>query len=166
MHEAAAVITFLSPVCDSFTRGNLKVGRNESLRISVAARANPPNETLQQFYERLLAVLREPVVREGQWQLLECTPAWDGNWTCDCFVAFAWQGPGDERLLVAVNYAPNQSQCRIRLPFTDLAGSQWRLQDQLGSDVYDRDGDDLQSQGLFLDTPPWQADVFSWAKGS
>ena len=21
-------------------------------------------------------------------------PAWEGNWTCDCFVAFAWQGPG------------------------------------------------------------------------
>ena len=58
-----------------------------------------------------------PVVRDGQWQLLECVPAWDGNWTYDCFVAFAWQGPDGERLLVAVNYAPNQSQCRVRLPF-------------------------------------------------
>ena len=27
-----------------------------------------------------------------------------------------------ERLLVAVNYAPNQSQCYVRLPFADLGG--------------------------------------------
>ena len=166
MHEAAAVITFLSPGLRFFHQGQFE-GRKKRISPHLCrGPCEPTNETLRQFYERLLTVLREPVVREGQWQLLECTPAWDGNWTCDCFVAFAWQGPDDERLLVAVNYAPNQSQCRVRLPFTDLAGSQWRLQDQLGSDSYDRDGNDLQSQGLFLDTPPWQADVFSWAKGS
>jgi hypothetical protein len=111
-----------------------------------------------------LAVLREPAVRDGQWQLLECVPAWDGNRTSDCFVAFAWRGPGGERLLVAVNYAPNQSQCYLRLPFTDLVGSQWRLKDQMSSDSYDRNGDDLQSHGLFLDMPPWQTAVFSLRK--
>ena len=46
---------------------------------------------LGKFYDRLLAVLRQPVVRDGQWQLLECVPAWDGNWTWDCFLAFAWR---------------------------------------------------------------------------
>ena len=84
---------------------------------------------LQAFYDRLLAVLRNPAVRDGQWQLLECVPAWEGNWTWDCFLAFAWQGTGDERLLVTVNYAPNQSQCYVRLPFADLADRQWRLDD-------------------------------------
>ena len=29
---------------------------------------------------------------EGKWQVLECVPAWDGNWTWDGFVAFGWQG--------------------------------------------------------------------------
>lgn len=38
------------------------------------------------------------------------------------FLTFAGQGPAGERLLVAVNYAPNQSQC-LGLPFTDLDGS-------------------------------------------
>ena len=85
-----------------------------------AARANRSIRSCKQFYDRLLAVLRQPVVRDGQWQLLECAPAWDGNWTWDCFLAFAWQGPDGERLLVAVNYAPNQSQCYVRLPFADL----------------------------------------------
>jgi hypothetical protein len=111
-------------------------------------------------------VLRQALVRDGQWQLLECRPAWEGNWTWDCFLAFAWQGSSGERLLVAVNYAPNQSQCYIRLPFTDLAGSQWRLQDQMGTVIYDRDGSDLQTRGLYLDEPPWKACVFSLTRGS
>ena len=105
--------------------------------------------------------MRQPVVRDGQWQLLECGPAWEGNWTDDCFVAFAWQVPAGERLLVAVNYASNQSQCRLRLPFPDLGGKSWHLQDQIGSASYDRDGNELQSQGLFVDLGPWQASVFS-----
>jgi hypothetical protein len=86
------------------------------------------------------------------------------DWTVGCFVAFAWQASGGERLLVAVNNASNQSQCYVRIPFPDLAGSQWKLQNQMGPDGYDRDGDDLASRGLFLDMSPWQAAVISFAK--
>jgi hypothetical protein len=88
-------------------------------------------------------------------------PAWEGNWTWDCFLAFAWEGAGAERLLVTVNYAPHQSQCYVRLPFTDLGGFQWRLQDRLEEVAYDRDGSDLFSRGLYLDAPPWQASAFA-----
>ena len=109
-------------------------------------------------------MLRQPVVRDGQWQLLECAPAWQGNWTSDCFLAFAWQGAGGERLLVTANYAPNQSQCYVKLPFTDLGASRWSLQDQLGETTYDREGSDLQAGGLFLDVPGWQTHVFSLQK--
>jgi hypothetical protein len=76
-------------------------------------------------------------------------------------VAFAWQGGGGERLLVTTNYAPNQSQCYVRLPFADLDGSRWRLQDQMEGVVYDRDGSELYGRGLYLDVPPWQASVFA-----
>ena len=102
----------------------------------------------------------QPVVRDGQWQLLECAPAWDGNWTCDCFIAFAWQGPDGERLVVAVNYAGNQSQCYVRLPFSDLGGRTWRMRDVMGQATYDRDGDELKSPGLYLDLEPWMYHVF------
>jgi len=87
-----------------------------------------------------------------------------GNWTSDCFVAFAWQGPDGERLLAAVNYAPNQSQCYARLPFTDLGDGTWRFQDLLGTATYDRDGQDLQTRGLYLDAAPWQASAFALTK--
>jgi hypothetical protein len=160
-HEAAAVITFLSPGLRFFHQGQFE-GRKKRISPHLGRAPDEPVDTaLHQFYERLLAIVCQPVVRDGQWQLAECVPAWDGNGTNDCFVAFAWQGPAGERLLAAVNYAPHQSQCRVRLPFTGLAGKHWRLEDQLSPANYDRDGNELQSQGLFLDVPGWHTHIFS-----
>ncbi len=59
-----------------------------------------------------------------------------------------------------MNYAPNKSQCHVRLPFADLAGKRWRLQDQLTTAGYEWNGDDLHGRGLFLDMAPWQACAF------
>ena len=165
VHQAAAVITFLSPGLRFFHQGQFE-GRKK--RISphlVRGPDEPIIPELKQFYDRLLAVLRHDVVRNGDWQLLECVPAWDGNWTWDCFLVFAWQGAGDERLLVTVNYAPNQSQCLVRLPFADLGNRQWRLKDLLGDATYDWAGNDLQGRGLYLDERPWSARVFALDKG-
>ena len=76
-----------------------------------------------------------------------------------------WQtGLDRNRLLAAVNYAPNQSQFYVRLPFPDLNGSQWRLQDQMGTATYNRVGKDLRSHGLYVDTAPWGYHVFSLQK--
>ena len=164
VHEAAAVITFLSPGLRFFHQGQFE-GRTK--RISphlVRGPEEPIDQRLAQFYDRLLTVLRKPVVRDGQWRLLECLPAWEGNWTAECFVVFAWQGPEGERLLVTVNYAPNRSQCYVRLPFTDIGNSHWRLEDLVGGATYDRQGDDLQARGLYLDETPWQASVFALTK--
>ena len=146
VHEAAAVITFLSPGLRFFHQGQFQ-GRKK--RISphlVRGPEEPIDQRLEQFYDRLLAVLRQPVVRDGDWQLLDCTPAWDGNWTWDGFLVFAWQGAGGERLLVTVNYAPNQSQCYVRLPFLRPWQRRWRLHDLMSGDAtYDRDGNEIAS---------------------
>ncbi|PWT95299.1 MAG: alpha-amylase [Blastocatellia bacterium] len=161
VHKAAAVITFLCPGLRFFHQGEFE-GRLK--RISphlVRAPDELVNEELKQFYDRLLAVLRQPLVRDGEWQLLECVPAWSDNWTWDCFVAFGWAGKKGEHLIVTVNYSANQSQCYVRLPFGELAGQRWRLTDLIGNAVYDREGDDLQSRGLYLDEPPWKVSVFS-----
>jgi len=106
------------------------------------------------------AVLRQPTVRDGQWRLLDCVPAWEGNWTSDCFIASSWEGDDGQRRTTVVNYASNQSQCYVRLPFSDLAGRAVRLKDLMGPASYDREGSDLVSRGLYLDLPPWGYHVF------
>src|SRR6185369_10257496 len=95
------------------------------------------------FYQSLLECLKHPLVRNGYWRLLECTAAWDGNATADQFVAFAWEGPQEERLVAAVNYGPAQGQCYVQIPWPDLRGRPFHLRDIVGSAVYDREGDDL-----------------------
>jgi hypothetical protein len=160
VHEAAAVVTFLSPGLRFFHEGQFR-GCRKRISPHLGRRPDEPVDAdLAKFYDRLLAVLRQPLLREGRWQVLECRAAWEGNWTWDCFLAFAWQGSGAERLLVAVNYAPNHSQCYVRMPFTDLGNRPWRLDDLLGDATYDREGNDLQSRGLYLDMPPWRASIF------
>jgi hypothetical protein len=161
VHEAAAVITYFSPGLRFFHQGQFQGRRT---RISPHLIRGPQESIdwrLERFYDRLLAVLRQPAVRDGDWQLLDCTAAWDGNGTWDGFLVFAWQGAGGERLVVTVNYAPNQSQCYVRLPFPDLAGRRWRLHDAIGDATYDRDGSDLQARGLYLDEGPWQYRAFT-----
>ncbi len=65
---------------------------------------------------------------------------------------------------MAVNYAPNQSQCYVHLPLECLDNGQYRLEDLMGDATYGREGNELASRGLFLDLHPWQFCVFSVTK--
>jgi len=159
--EAAAVITFLSPGLRFFHQGQFE-GRLKRISPHLVRGPNEPvNERLAQFYNRLLTVLRQPIFRDGKWQLLECAPAWEGNNSSDAFIAYCWESPDGGCAIVAVNYSDHFSQCYIRLPFSNLHGRQWQLRDLLGGAQYERNGSALESHGLFLDVPPWQYHVFN-----
>ena len=161
MHQAAAIITYLSPGLRFFHEGQFE-GRKARVSPHLVRKPDEPlNRELSSFYERLRSVLRHPLTRQGTWRLLECAPAWDGNWTWDCFIAWSWEGGDGSRVLIAVNYAANQAQCFVRWPFLELGGRTARLTDLIGSAQYDRGGAELLSRGLYLDLPPWGGHVFS-----
>jgi hypothetical protein len=67
----------------------------------------------------------------------------------------------DHLLDVLRHYAPNQSQCYVRLPFADLGNYSWRLHDLIGDAMYDREGTDPQARGLYLDMYAWQTSIFA-----
>src|SRR3954464_7548464 len=161
VYQAAAVVTYLSPGLRFFHQGQFEGRRTRISPHLVRAPLEPVDADVQRFYERLLSVLRLPVARQGRWQLLECVPAWDGNGSADGFLAFAWQTPGEERLLVTANYSPHQGQCYVHLPFADLAGRSVRFTDLMGPAAYDREGNDVASRGLYLDVAPWSSHVFN-----
>jgi glycosidase len=161
VHQAAAIVTFLSPGLRFFHQGQLEGRRTRISPHLIRAPQESTDTQLAAFYGRLLDILRHDVTRNGQWQLLECVAAWDGNATNDDVIAWSWRNSNGEFLLVTVNYAPHQSQCYVRLPFGELGNGRWRLRDLLGEAVYDRDGNDMRARGLYLDASAWQASVFS-----
>src|SRR5262249_37073302 len=81
VHEAAPVITFLPPGMRFSPQGQL-TGRMKRISPHLGRAPDEPiNQELAKFYDRLLRVLQQPTVRQGEWRLLECAPAWEGNWT-------------------------------------------------------------------------------------
>jgi hypothetical protein len=160
-HEAAAVLTFLSPCLRFFQQGQFEGRKKKISAHLVRATRETVNDGLLAFYTKLLEILHKPVFRNGSWQLLPCMQAWEGNWTHDRYITFAWQGAEDEKYVVTVNYSPGRSQCYIKLPFTDLGDSSWILNDQIAGNSYKREGNDLRTRGLYLDEPGWKIYVFA-----
>lgn len=160
VHQAAAIVTFLSPGLRFFHAGQFEGFQKRISPHLTRGPQEPVNPTIQGFYQRLLTVLQNPVVRDGRWQLLTYHQAWHDNFSNDQFIAFGWTGPGDETIIVAVNYAASPGQCYVQLPWNHLRGAKWRLQDLMNTASYDRQGDELVTKGLYLDVAPWQYHVF------
>jgi len=160
VHRAAAVITYFIPGLRFFHQGQFE-GRKK--RISphlIRAPEESPDKEIEEFYGHLLAVLRKPVLKSGTWQWLVCKPAWERNGSWNAFIAYAWEGSHGERMLIAVNYAPHQSQCYVHLTFPEIKNHTVELNDSLGSASYTREGNDLLERGLYLDMEPWSYHTF------
>ena len=115
---------------------------------------------IAKLYEKLLSALRESAVGRGDGTILCPREAWSGNPTAKNFVLVQWQATPDEFDLVVVNLAPHQGQCYAPFSIAKLADFNWLMRDRLGEESYERDGEDLQTQGLYLDLPAHGAQLF------
>jgi glycosidase len=159
VHQAAAVISFLVPGLRFFHEGQLE-GRRTFVSMHVGRRPEEaPDPAIQQFYARLLPCLGRPETHAGQWALWVCRAAWEGNTTWRDMIVMSWT-EGERRLLVAVNYAPRAGQCYVTLQLPGLAGRRFTLVDRMSAARFERDGDGLVSNGLYLDMPAWGYHVF------
>jgi hypothetical protein len=162
VHEAAAVVAYLTPGLRFFHEGQLE-GRRIKVSMHLGRRPQePPDQIIEDFYGRLLACLKHPEARSGKWRLLEVHPAWDGNPAWERFLAFTWEGEKDGRLLVIVNYSSSQGQCYVRLPPDGLNDGKLVFRDLMSEACYEREGRDLIERGLYLDLAGWGFHVFAW----
>ena len=160
VHQAAALLTFLCPGLRFFHHGQLD-GWKRRIPVHLCRGPDQPNDSIiQEFYDQLLDFLSLPAVRSGSWHLLDCTAVSHDNPTADNIIAFAWQDSNGARSLVIVNYAPQPGQCFVRIPFAELRGYPIQLQGRLKTPDYERDGDRLLVEGLYVDLPAWGYHVF------
>jgi len=92
-------------------------------------------------------------MRRGDWTMVDAA-GWPDNPTHGDVLSWAWHDDVPHHV-IAVNLAGHRSQARIALPWPALAGRDWRLIDLLDGRVFDRDGDGMIADGLYVDLPPW-----------
>lgn len=160
VHRPASLVTFLTPGLRF-----LHQGQHEGFRTHVSPHlCRGPAETtdaqLAGWYDTLLGLLREPVVRDGDWSLATCEPITDQE-SADAFIAWTWRMGDGPWWLVVVNYGPDGGRCHVRVPFDDLGETQFDLVDRLTDDKYTRGGDDLADHGMYVELPGWGAHVFA-----
>jgi hypothetical protein len=59
-----------------------------------------------------------------------------------------------------VNLSDEHAQARVHLPWDDLDGHSWTLEDRLASRSLERDGHELASEGLYVALEPWGSHFF------
>jgi hypothetical protein len=157
--RAAAVALMTLPGVQLFHEGQIE-GRQIHLPVCLGRRPTEPVDSdWGDFYGRVLAAGRAAIFREGEWRLCEVS-GWPGNAGDRGLVAWSWSR-GNDRCLVVVNLSAARSQGKVRMPWLDLGGRCWRLEEVLSSEIYTRDGEELVASGLYVELADFG---FHWFK--
>jgi glycosidase len=134
-------------------------GRKVRVPVFLGRRvAETADMELAAFYGRLLNAVNRDVFRNGEWRLCERS-GWPDNFSYLNVLAWCWI-KDDERYLVIINFKQDSSQARVQVPWDVLTGKQWRMNDLLSAQTYDRSGDEMRYAGLYVELGPWQCHLF------
>ena len=151
--RAAAVVMATLTGARLFHQGQFE---SRKVRLPVflgRAPQEPIDEALGAFYRGLLTALRHHVFKEGDWVLCDRT-GWPDNASFENLVCWAWVGD-NERYVIVVNLSGGRVQARVRIPWDDIHGQILKLEDALSGAVFDRSGDEMGGEGLYVDLPGW-----------
>ncbi|HEX6697281.1 MAG TPA: alpha-amylase family glycosyl hydrolase [Solirubrobacteraceae bacterium] len=120
----------------------------------------PPDDDLRAFYGRLLRAVSDAGLRDGDWRLCDCE-GWPDNDSHRRLVSWCWRD-ADSRHLVVVNLSDAPAQARVRLPWDDVAGRTWQLTDRLDGECFERSGDEIAAEGLYVALDAWSSNFVAW----
>ncbi len=119
----------------------------------------PADPDLREFYGRLLTTIADSELHTADWQLCDTT-GWPDNASHEQLLTWCWRG-ALSRHLVVINFSDDPAQARLHLPWHDISGRSWSLQDRLAGESFQRDGDEIAAEGLYVGLDPWQAYVLA-----
>jgi len=156
--RAAAVALLTLPGAKLLHEGQLE-GLKVKLPVFLARRpAEPVDNDLVAFCERLLKATYRDVFRNGAWRLCERS-GWPDNQSYQSVLSWCW-AQNDLRYLVVIHFGDDTAQARVHVPWDELRGKTWRLDDALSGEAYDRSGDEMRDAGLYVELGPWACHVF------
>jgi glycosidase len=158
--RAAAVTIATLPGAKLFHQGQFE-GRRIKLPVQLGRQPEEPvDEDLHAFYRGLVKVIRAPAFKEGEWNLCERS-GWPGNPSYVNLVAWCWR-KGEEKYLVVINLSHTRCQGLIHVPWTDLKGRMSLLVGVMNGERFERDGDEMLDQGLYVDLEAWKFHFLQW----
>jgi len=146
-----------------FHEGQLE-GRKVRLPVFLGRRRDEPViRELQDFYTKLLKAVDRPIFREGEWSLCD-RRGWPDNRSFQNLVSWTWVYKA-ERCLIVVNFSDLAAQGLVQVQWKDAGGQKWHLQDALSGAIYERNGSEMLSPGLYVELGPWSGHFFNVSPG-
>lgn len=144
----------------------LHEGQLEGLRVKLPVFLNRrPEEPVDQddldlraYYEKLLKETHRDIFRNGDWRLCERS-GWPDNQSCLNILTWCWV-KGDERYLIVVNFSSGPAQALVMVPWDEMRGKTWNLDDRLSGETFERNGNEMLDSGLYVNLRPWQCHLF------
>ena len=155
---AAALAILTLPGAKLLHEGQFE-GMKVRLPVFLARRpAEPADLELVAYYERLLNATNRDVFRNGVWGPCERS-GWPDNQSCRNVLAWCWV-KDDERYLIVINFRQEGAQALVHVPWDELRGTKWRLNDVLSGESYERSGSEIRDEGLYVDLAAWKCHLF------
>ena len=160
VHEAAAIITYLSPGLRFFHHGQFEGRRKRISPHLVRAPLEPTDTALQQFYEASALCVAATGVSRRRMAVARVHAG--VGWKLDRRL---FRGVVVEGRAATAGWLPSTTPrtranvtcaCRFRISVQRSV----RFEDLMGGGRFDRENRDLDARGLYLDVPAWGYHVF------
>ena len=156
--RAAAVVIATLPGATMWHEGQFE-GWRVRLPVFLGRRpAEPVDEELRRFHLGLIGAAAAR--RRGDWALCDAS-GWPDDSSSTQLLAWSWIDD-EQRSLIVINFADAPAAARIHPPWNDLAERTWRLEDLLSDRMFERDGTEIATDGLYVQLAPWEFHVFAW----
>jgi hypothetical protein len=159
-HQPAALLILGLPGMRFLHDGQLTGARRRAPIQLGRCIKEPVQLEIESLYQQILTSLPATAIGKGRGMLLRPRAAWPENQTAENLIIVQWQSKEEQFDLVAVNFAPNRSQCYVQLKIEHLNEHIWSMKDLLGEEQYQRSGQELVARGLYLDLPAHGAQLF------
>jgi hypothetical protein len=158
-NKALALATLTLPGARLVHDGQFE-GRKVKVPVFLSRRPDEKaNKELKKFYLQLLKLLRFEAMRKGKWCACGVS-GWPDNQSCQNLLTWEWVSD-HENLLIVVNLSDQPSQGLVKSGFDYLTGRTYQLYDVTSGELFLRDGDEMNGQGLYVVLKGWGMHAFS-----
>lgn len=117
----------------------------------------PPDIVLEQIYETILGIAKDPAFHTGDWSLL---PVMGLDESGNDLIVYRWRGNAGYRLIV-LNLAATPAQGHIWMTGELASSPRYDFADILHDQLYVREHSDLTENGLYVRLEGYSAHIFA-----